>query len=96
MTTLLNSAACIVIVIVGVFNIRVDNLQDSSTKEKCWRQDKYGLTEPTHSGHILDLIIFKGLNISKVVVIRAALMILLLLIIPVFSLRRISKHKNDS
>ena len=66
------------VVIVGDFNIHVDNPQDRGTKELCCVLDNYGLTqhvtEPTHNkGHTLDLIISKGLNISKVVVTDVAL-----------------------
>ncbi len=61
------------ITIVGDFNIHVDNPQDKGTKQLWCVLDNFGLTqhvtEPTHNkGHTLDLIISKGLNISKVVV----------------------------
>ncbi|KAI4800683.1 hypothetical protein KUCAC02_009526 [Chaenocephalus aceratus] len=66
------------LVIVGDFNIHVDNPQDRGAKELFCVLDSYGLTqhvtEPTHNkGHTLDLIISKGLNISKVVVTDVAL-----------------------
>ena len=66
------------VVIVGDFNIHVDNPQARGTKELYNVLDNYGLTqhviEPTHNkGHTLDLIISKGLNISKVVVTDVAL-----------------------
>ena len=55
------------VVIVGDFDIHVDNPQDRRTKELCCGLDNYGLTqhvtEPTHNkGDTLDLIISKGLN----------------------------------
>jgi len=61
------------VVIVGDFNIHIDNPKDGSAKELFYILDNFELsqyvTEPTHNkGHILDLIISKGLNISEVVV----------------------------
>ena len=66
------------VIIAGDFNIHVDNPQDRVTKELCCVFESYGLTQhvtqPTHNkGHTLDLIISKGLNISKVVVTDVAL-----------------------
>lgn len=66
------------VVLVGDFNIHVDNLTDGCAKELLNILDNFGLsqhvTEPTHNrGHILDLIISKGLNISEVVVNDVAL-----------------------
>ncbi|CAJ1082756.1 hypothetical protein KUCAC02_009465 [Xyrichtys novacula] len=66
------------VVIVGDFNIHVDNPQDRGTKELCCLLDNYGLTqhvtEPTHNrGHTLDLIISKGLNIPKIMVTDVAI-----------------------
>lgn len=66
------------VLIVGDFNIHVDNPQDKGTKELFCILDNYGLTQhvtvPTHNkGHTLDLLISKGLNISKVVVTDVAL-----------------------
>ncbi len=66
------------VIIVGDFNIHVDNPQDSGTKELFCGLDNYGLThhvmKPTHKkGHTLDLVISKGLYISKVVVTDVAL-----------------------
>ena len=66
------------VIIAGDFNIHVDNPQDRGTKELCCVFESYGLTQhvtqPTHNkGHTLDLIISKGLNISKVVVTDVAL-----------------------
>lgn len=66
------------VVIVGDFNIHVDNQQDRGANELCQVLDNYGMsqhvTEPTHNrGHTLDLIISKGLNISKVLVMDVAL-----------------------
>lgn len=66
------------IVIVGDFNIHVDKPQGRGTKELCCVLDNFELTqhvkEPTHNkGHTLDLVISKGLNISKVSVIDVAL-----------------------
>ena len=66
------------VVLVGDFNIHVDNLDDGSTKELLNILDNFGLsqhvTSSTHNkGHILDLIISKGLNISEVVVTDIAL-----------------------
>lgn len=57
----------------GDFNIHIDNPKDGSAKELFYILDNFELsqhvTEPTHNkGHILDLIISKGLNISEVVV----------------------------
>ena len=61
------------VVLVGDFNIHIDNPKDGSAKELFYILDNFELsqhvTEPTHNkGHILDLIISKGLNISEVVV----------------------------
>ena len=61
------------VVIVGDFNIHVDNPQDRGSIEQSDVLDNYDLTHhvtgPTHNkGHTLDLIITKGLNISKVAV----------------------------
>ncbi|XP_032872790.1 uncharacterized protein LOC116970201, partial [Amblyraja radiata] len=66
------------VVIVGDFNIHVDKLHDKGTKELYCVIDNYNLnqhvTEPTHNkGHTLDLVMSKGVSISKVVVIDAAL-----------------------
>ena len=66
------------LVIVGDFNIHVDNPQDRGAKELFCVLDNYGLTqhvtEPTHNkGHTLDLMISKGLNISEVMVTDVAL-----------------------
>ena len=66
------------VLIVGDFNIRVDKPEDRWTKELCCVLDNFGLTQhvtqPTHNrGHILDLVISKGLNISKVLVSDVAL-----------------------
>jgi len=56
------------LVIVGDFNIHVDNPQDRGAKELFCVLTQH-VTEPTHNkGHTLDLIISKGLNISKLVV----------------------------
>lgn len=61
------------VVIAGDFNIHVDDHQDRGTEELYCVLDNY-VTEPTHNkGHTLDLIISKGLNISKVVVTDVAL-----------------------
>ena len=66
------------VLIVGDFNIHVDKPEDRWTKELCCVLDNFGLTQhvtqPTHNrGHILDLVISKGLNISKVLVSDIAL-----------------------
>ena len=66
------------VLIVGDFNIHVDKPEDRWTKELCCVLDNFGLTQhvtqPTHNrGHILDLVISKGLNISKVLVSDVAL-----------------------
>ena len=66
------------VVLVGDFNIHVDNPTDVCAKEFLNVLDNFGLsqhvTDPTHNrGHILDLIISKGLNISEVVVNDVAL-----------------------
>ena len=55
-----------------------DFFEDRWTKELCCVLDNFGLTQhvtqPTHNrGHILDLVISKGLNISKVLVSDIAL-----------------------
>lgn len=56
------------IIVVGDFNIHIDNPQDRGAKELYCILDSFGLsqhvTEPTHNrGHTLDLLISKGLNI---------------------------------
>ncbi|XP_072247605.1 uncharacterized protein [Leuresthes tenuis] len=61
------------IIIVGDFNIHMDNPQDRGTKDLSNTLDNFGLTqhitEPTHNrGHTLDLVISKGLSISKITV----------------------------
>ena len=66
------------VVIVGDFNIHVDNPQDRGSIELCGVLDNYDLTQhvtgSTHNkGHTLDQIITKGLNISKVAVTDVAL-----------------------
>jgi len=66
------------LIIVGDFNIHVDNPEDRGAKELFCVIDNFGLTQhvkgPTHNrGHTLDLIVSKGLNISKVVVTDVAL-----------------------
>lgn len=65
-------------VLVGDCNIHVDNVKDRCAKELLNILGIFGLsqrvTDPTHNkGHILDLIISKGLNISDVVVTDVAL-----------------------
>uniref|UniRef100_A0A3Q2P679 Reverse transcriptase domain-containing protein n=1 Tax=Fundulus heteroclitus TaxID=8078 RepID=A0A3Q2P679_FUNHE len=62
----------------GDFNFHVDNPEDRSAKELCDTLRNFNLTQnvkqPTHKqGHILDLIITKGLNISQVNVTDVAL-----------------------
>lgn len=62
----------------GDFNIHVDNLKDICSTELLSVLDNFGLsqhvTHSTHNkGHILDLVISKGLNISVVVVTDVAL-----------------------
>ena len=59
------------LLIVGDFNIHVDNPEDRMAKELFCTLDSFGLSqhvsEPTHNrGHILDVILSKGLNIHKV------------------------------
>ena len=66
------------LVIAGDFNIHVDNSEDNRAKELSVLLDVFGLQQhvkhPTHNrGHILDLIITKGLNISNVIVTDIAL-----------------------
>ena len=66
------------VVLVGDFNLHVDNSRARGTKELGCVLDNYGLTqhvtEPTHNkGHTLDLIITKGLTISKIQVTDVAL-----------------------
>ncbi|XP_076578637.1 LOW QUALITY PROTEIN: uncharacterized protein LOC143315073 [Chaetodon auriga] len=66
------------VVLVGDFNIHVDNLKDGCAKELLNILDHFGLsqhvTHSTHNkGHILDLVISKGLNITEVVVTDVAL-----------------------
>lgn len=66
------------VVLVGDFNIHIDNAEDGGRKELLNILDNFGLnqhvTEPTHNrGHILDLIISKGLDISDVMVTDVAL-----------------------
>ncbi|XP_029902284.1 uncharacterized protein LOC115355565 [Myripristis murdjan] len=66
------------VLLVGDFNIHVDNLTDGCAKELLNILDNFGLsqhvTESTHNrGHILDLIISKGLNIYEIVVNDVAL-----------------------
>jgi len=58
---------------VGDFNIHVDNSQDKGTKKLCHTLDNFELTQHvTQSTHnkekILDLVISKGINISRIVV----------------------------
>lgn len=65
-------------VLVGDYNIHVDNPKDGCTKELLNILDNFGLsqhvTDLKHNrGHILDLVISKGLNISEVMVNDAAL-----------------------
>ena len=67
-----------VLIIAGDFNIHVDNSEDNRTKELSVLLDVFGLQQhvkhPTHNrGHILDLIITKGLNIFNVTVTDIAL-----------------------
>lgn len=62
----------------GEFNIHADDPKDKGNKELCCVLDNFGLTQhvkdATHNrGHCLDLVISKGLNISKVVAMDAAL-----------------------
>lgn len=62
----------------GDCNIHVDNTKDSSARELHHTIDHFGLTQhvsgPTHcKGHTLDLVMSKGLNISKVLVTDVAL-----------------------
>lgn len=66
------------VVLVGDFNIHVDNLKYGNAKEFLNILNNFGLsqhvTHSTHNkGHILDLIISKGLNISEVLVTDIAL-----------------------
>ena len=61
------------VIIVGDFNIHMDNPQDKGTKDLSYTLDNFGLTqhvtEPTHNrGHTLDLLISRGLSISKITV----------------------------
>uniref|UniRef100_A0A3B3DTS3 Reverse transcriptase domain-containing protein n=3 Tax=Oryzias melastigma TaxID=30732 RepID=A0A3B3DTS3_ORYME len=61
------------IIMAGDFNIHYGNLENKGTKDLINTLDNFGLTqhvtEPTHNrGNILDLLISKGLNISKVTV----------------------------
>lgn len=57
----------------GDFNIHVDSLKNSCATELLSILDNFGLsqhvTHSTHNkGHVLDLVISKGLNIYEVVV----------------------------
>ena len=66
------------VLLVGDFNIHVDNPKDRCATEFMSTLDDFGLsqhvTQSTHNkGHILDLVISKGLNISEVVVSDIAL-----------------------
>lgn len=66
------------VVLVGDFNIHVDNPEEGCAREFLNILDTFGLSQhvsvPTHNrGHILDLVISKGLNISEVTVNDVAL-----------------------